>query len=171
MLFLLKLACFKDCGIANLLMMWDIFLGYVAAQTFELHEQATQSGQLQLVVISKTTLKTYKKFRRCRPCKMPPCHTSPIHGCDYDDAKSLHNNKNGKKPNLNKPQIAILHTKICIPMQNWIQHQSSSTLRICLLDTYIIDTLLKAKNSKVYLNKCNHYNKSFKSSCSSYSPT
>jgi hypothetical protein len=30
MSFLLKLACFKSCGIANLLMMWDIFLGSVA---------------------------------------------------------------------------------------------------------------------------------------------
>jgi hypothetical protein len=73
-----------------------------------------------------------------------------------DDAKSLHNNKNGEKSNLNKPQIATLHTKICIPMQCWIQHQSSSTSRICLLDTYIIDILLKAKNSKVYLNRSNH---------------
>jgi hypothetical protein len=30
MSFLLKLACFKACGIANLLMMWDIFLVCVA---------------------------------------------------------------------------------------------------------------------------------------------
>jgi hypothetical protein len=30
--------------------------------------------------------------------------------------KSLHNNKNGEKLNLNKPQIATQHTRICIPM-------------------------------------------------------
>jgi hypothetical protein len=30
--------------------------------------------------------------------------------------KDLHNNKNGRKPNLNKPQIATWHTRIHIPM-------------------------------------------------------
>ncbi len=54
--FLFKLACFKASRITNLLMMWDIFLGFVATYTFELHEQAIQSGQLQPVAISKTIL-------------------------------------------------------------------------------------------------------------------
>jgi hypothetical protein len=45
-------------------------------------------------------------------------HTSFIHGVVVMMQKVLHNNKNGKKPDLNKLQIVTQHIRICIPKQS-----------------------------------------------------
>ncbi len=43
--------------------------------------------------------------------------------------KALCNNKNRRKLDLNKPQIATRHTRIRISRQSWIQHQSTAIRR------------------------------------------
>ncbi len=43
--------------------------------------------------------------------------------------KALCNNKNRRKPDLDKPKIATRHTRIRIPRQSWIQHQSTAIRR------------------------------------------
>jgi len=43
--------------------------------------------------------------------------------------KALCNNKNRRKLDLNKPQIAARHTRIRIPRQSWIQHQNTAIRR------------------------------------------
>ncbi len=74
------------------------------------------------------TKRACRKIGRCRPRKTPPPRASPSHGCYCDDTKSFVQ-QNRRKLDLNKPQIATRHTRIRIPRQSWIQHQSTAIRR------------------------------------------